>query len=327
MISNAWIAGGEGFIGRHLAECLSRRGSGSIASIDLTEGSRETGAARRFSKGDVRDAATMPAPSGCDAIFNLAAVHRTPGHPAGEYFETNIRGAENICEIARRADVRTIVFTSSIAPYGAAEELKAEETLPTPNTPYGISKLVAEHIHRTWQAEDAARRRLVIVRPGVVFGKGERGNVTRLYWALRRRRFAYPGRKDTVKACIYVKDLARLLVEMAERPEPGVFVYNMTYEPAPDIREICETLARVTGVAAPKLMIPGGLLKTAASLLGAANATGLAGEGVHPDRVRKLMVSNNISGAKLVRDGYRLEFSLEEAFADWRRDCGGDGLA
>jgi GlcNAc-P-P-Und epimerase len=326
MISNTCIPGGEGFIGRHLAECLSRRGCAAITSIDLVEGGREFGAARRYLKGDVRDAATLPATPGCEAIFNLAAVHRTPGHPAHEYFEANVFGAENVCDLARRTDTRTIVFASSIAPYGASEALKTEETLPTPNTPYGISKLIAEHIHRTWQAEDAARRRLVIVRPGVVFGKGEGGNVTRLYWALRRKRFAYPGRKDTVKACIYVKDLARLLVEMAERTEPGVFVYNMTYEPAPGIEQICAALAKVTGVTAPKLVIPGAALKAVATVLGAISATGLAGEGVHPDRVKKLMVSNNISGAKLVRDGYRLEFSLEEAFADWWRDCGGDGL-
>lgn len=75
-------------------------------------------------------------------------------------------------------------FTSSIAPYGAAEELKEETTLPMPNTPYGISKLVAEKIHQTWQAGGEGRQ-LTIVRPGVVFGRGENGNFTRLYWGIR----------------------------------------------------------------------------------------------------------------------------------------------
>jgi nucleoside-diphosphate-sugar epimerase len=61
-----------------------------------------------------------------DVIFNFAAVHRTPGHPDKEYFETNIRGAENVCAFAEKYDIKQIVFTSSIAPYGAAEELKEE---------------------------------------------------------------------------------------------------------------------------------------------------------------------------------------------------------
>lgn len=57
-----------------------------------------------------------------------------------------------------------MVFTSSIAPYAASEEEKYEDTLPTPNTPYGISKLVAEHIHREWQQADP-NRQLTILRP------------------------------------------------------------------------------------------------------------------------------------------------------------------
>lgn len=72
-----------------------------------------------------------------------------------------------------------MIFTSSIAPYGAAEALKKETTLPTPNTPYGISKLVAEKIHETWKEKNQGQ--LIIVRPGIVYGKGEHGNMTRLY--------------------------------------------------------------------------------------------------------------------------------------------------
>ncbi len=108
-----------------------------------------------------------------DVIFNFAAVHRTPGHPDYAYFETNVLGAENVTAFAEKYGIKKIVFTSSIAPYGAAEELKEETTVPTPNTPYGISKLVAEKIHMIWQARNQAERQLTIVRPGVVFGKGK----------------------------------------------------------------------------------------------------------------------------------------------------------
>lgn len=94
-----------------------------------------------------------------------------PGHPEEAYFETNIRGAENVTAFAEKYGIRKILFTRPIAPYGASEDLKTEETLPTPNTPYGISKLVAEKIHQIWQARDPARE-LTIVRPGIVYGKG-----------------------------------------------------------------------------------------------------------------------------------------------------------
>ena len=153
-------------------------------------------------------------PTEDDVIFNFAAVHRTPGHEDHEYFETNIRGAENVVAFAEKWNIKKIVFISSIAPYGAAEQLKKETTLPTPNTAYGISKLVAEKIHEKWQNGDAEHRQLTIVCPGVVFGKGENGNFTRLYWAIRGHKFAYPGRKDTIKACIYVKELVRQWVSV-----------------------------------------------------------------------------------------------------------------
>lgn len=323
-VKPAIIFGGEGFIGRHLAENLITKGHPSVTSVDLAASSRRQGAIRKFIAADVRQPLSSIEVAGAPVLWNLAAVHRTPGHPDNEYFETNLKGAENICALARKTGAQTIVFTSSIAPYGASESLKSEDTIPMPNSPYGISKLVAEHIHKEWQAEDPTVRRLAIVRPGVVFGAGEGGNFTRLYAALAKRRFVYPGRKDTIKACIYVKDVAALLADMAERKEPGTFTYNLTIEPAPSIEEICMTLAKVTGVAEPKLVLPGAAMKIAAGLL--ASVQGFAGEGFHPDRVRKLMISNNISGAKLPRDGYRLKFSLAEAIADWWSDCGQQGL-
>ncbi len=104
--------------------------------------------------------------------------------------------------------------------------MMSSSTLPTPNTVYGISKLVAEKIHEKWQNGDATHRQFTIVRPGVVFGKGENGNFTRLYWAIHGHKFAYPGRKDTIKACIYVKELVRFMLYRLEHHEHGIELYN-----------------------------------------------------------------------------------------------------
>ena len=112
-----------------------------------------------------------------------------------------------------------------------------------PNTPYGISKLVAEKIHQTWQAGQ-----LTIVRPGVVFGRGENGNFTRLYWGIRGHKFMYPGRKDTIKACIYVKELVRFMLYRLEHHDSGVELYNCCYEPAYTIEHIVESMKRVTNM-------------------------------------------------------------------------------
>ncbi len=233
-----------------------------------------------------------------DVIFNFAAVHRTPGHPDPAYFETNIRGAENVCAFAERHGIRKIVFTSSIAPYGAAEELKEETTLPMPNTPYGISKLVAEKIHQTWQAGGEGRQ-LTIVRPGVVFGRGENGNFTRLYWGIRGHKFMYPGRKDTIKACIYVKELVRFMLYRLEHHDSGVELYNCCYEPAYTIEHIVESMKRVTNMKVKVPFMPGWLIMTAAGIAGALGSP----MGICPARSEKVADLYEYLRKKTVRFG------------------------
>lgn len=313
------IFGGCGFIGTHTANLLrAQYPDAKIVIADLlADGSALS------QRVDVRNPISLQGEFGKSTlIFNFAAIHRTPGHPDYAYFETNIRGAENVCEFARKHNIENIVFTSSIAPYGAAEELKTEETLPTPNTPYGISKLVAEKIHREWAAESKDRR-LSIVRPGIVFGTGENGNMTRLYRGLRSHKFAYAGRKDTIKACIYVKDLVCAMLAMAENENADrIQLHNCCYYPSFTIEQIANTMLKATGMKRHIPYIPKKPMMAAAAVCGVLGGLGL---GICPARVKKLMVSTNIDGQKLAKN-YPISYSLEAAFKDWYKDCEGKEL-
>jgi len=309
-----------GFIGQHLVQALREK----TLSLDIKEKANNS---IPYQFCDVRKKIISITGIEPSVIYNLAAIHKTPGHAYHEYFETNIKGAENICNFAREKNINTIVFTSSIAPYGIWEDEKIEESLPLPTSAYGSSKLVAEEIHKRWQAEKPDERKLIIVRPGVVFGKGEGGNFTRLYSAMKKGIFFYPGRKDTKKAAIYVKDLVCLMVEMAEKEEPGIHLYNTVYTPCYTIEEICTTMAKVTDAKEPKLTIPAGAIKMAASTIHfLGKVIGKSFDGIHPDRVKKLMISTNINGQKLLDHGYKMEYTLEEAIADWYEDCNKEGL-
>lgn len=328
---NYIITGGSGFIGTHLANLiLEAEPQARVYNLDIVEPGIPNHPAKKcgktgatFIKQDVRepigDLPFTPTPD--DVIFNFAAIHRTPGHPDHAYFETNIRGAENVTAFAARHGIRKIVFTSSIAPYGASEDLKTEDTLPTPNTPYGISKLVAEKIHQTWQAGGEGRC-LLILRPGVVFGRGENGNFTRLYWGIRKHTFAYPGRKDTIKACVYVKELANFMLWCMEHMDPGTELYNCTFEPAYSIYQIVEAMKRTTGLKRWVPYVPNWMIMPAAVV---AQCLG-SPMGICPARVRKLQVSTNICGRKMAESGYVFRYSLDDAIADWLADSGGSGL-
>lgn len=332
---NYIIFGGSGFIGTHLIHLLKNecvKPGDKIYDLDIVmpgeegvvPGIVEKNEGVEYIRLDVRKPIEFDfKPTADDVIFNLAAVHRTPGHPDHEYFETNIRGAENVTVFAEKHGINKILFTSSIAPYGAAEELKEETTLPTPNTPYGISKLVAEKIHQMWQVKDA-KRELTIVRPGIVYGKGEHGNMTRLYKGMKGHYFMYTGRKDTIKACIYVKELVLFFkYRMMDNSFPGTDIFNCTFEPAYNIEQICETIQKATNMKRFIPLIPGGLLMTAATILGPIGGKKI---GIHPARVKKLMVSTNICGKKLANCGYKFHYSFEDTYRDWFKDCNGQGL-
>ena len=153
------ILGATGFIGKHLSSQVETE----FHNFDLNVIKGKS----QFC--DVRKPISITSDN-VSVIYNLVAIHKTPGHAYHEYFETNIKGAENICNFARQNNINSIVFTSSIAPYGTWEDEKTEESLPLPTSPYGSSKLVAEEIHKRWQAEKPVERKLIIVRPGVVFG-------------------------------------------------------------------------------------------------------------------------------------------------------------
>lgn len=332
---NYIIFGGSGFIGTHLIKLLKAeviQPGDEIYDLDIVMPGEEgvvPGIVEKienvhYIRMDVRKPIDFDfSPTENDIIFNFAAVHRTPGHPDNEYFETNILGAEEVTAFAEKHSIKKILFTSSIAPYGAAEQLKKETTLPTPNTPYGISKLVAEKIHMIWQAKDS-KRELTIVRPGIVYGKGEHGNMTRLYKGQKNHYFFYAGRRDTIKASIYVKELVRFMkYRMIDNSFSGTEIYNCTYEPAYNIQQICETMQRATGMKRHVPLIPSWLLIPAAYILGPIGGKKV---GIHPARVKKLMISTNISGEKLKKSGYQFHYSFEDTFRDWYDDCSQEGL-
>ncbi|MDH4441203.1 MAG: NAD(P)-dependent oxidoreductase [Rhizobium sp.] len=284
---NVLVFGGSGFIGTRLVARLSGAGHHVVSADIKPPRIRLDGVVYR--QADVRDLSGFDPSMTIDRIYNLAAVHTTPGHPDHEYYETNILGANSITALARRLDVKEIVFTSSISVYGPGEETKSETSPPAPVSPYGWSKFMAERIQMAWLDEDASRR-LVICRPAVIFGPGEGGNFTRMATLMKKGIFVYPGRKDTIKACFYVDDLLEALQFAIERPERFV-LFNGCYPDRYTLEQIVETFRTNHMQTVRTFLVPRGVVTLAAALLRPFSAMGL---GIHPDRVTKLVKSTDV---------------------------------
>ncbi len=257
-------------------------------------------------------------------IANFAAIHREPGHLDSEYFETNLLGAENVSKFAEQVGCQNIIFTSSISPYGVSESIKDELTSPIPVTAYGSSKLLAEKIHQIWQVKDVNNRRLVIVRPGVVFGPGEGGNVSRLIKAVIHRYFFFMGNESTRKAGVYVKELCNAMwwvLQEQKKNGETVSLFNMSMNPGPSIGEYVKAVCKTQGIKRYVPTVPYKVLIAVAYVIDAvAKPLGIK-HPFSPVRIRKLIRSNNITPSYLVEHGYQFQYSLDSAFADWKKSC------
>lgn len=328
-MKNCVIFGGSGFIGSFFTQYLLELNLVDNIFIFDIQPLRDSFSFSldnvHYIKGDVRNIVNESLfPSDIDLIVNFAAIHREPGHEDREYFETNILGAENVCKFAEQVGCENIIFTSSISPYGVSESLKDESTLPIPVTAYGSSKFVAEKIHQIWQAKDINNRRLVIVRPGVVFGPGERGNVSRLIKAVIHHYFFFMGNESTRKAGVYIKELCNAMwwvLQEQKKNGETVSLFNMSMNPGPSIGEYVNTVCKTQGIKRFVPTVPFKLLMGVAYIVDyLAKPLGIK-HPFSPVRIRKLVRSNNIVPTYLVEHGYQFQYSLESAFADWKKSC------
>lgn len=245
-------------------------------------------------------------------LFNFAAVHREPGHERHEYFDTNLAGARNVCDYAAAVGCNHILFTSSIAVYGPTSGPSPESAPTRPVSPYGISKLAAELIQEGWRRADGERR-LVICRPGVVYGPGDPGNILRMIRAVKKGYFVFPGSKNLRKSYAYIEGLLDSFEFMMARRES-----QLTYNYVERETESLGTLVRIVqdhlGKKVPTFTAPLSLLQMAAAVTQGVTA---GRSPIHPARVRKVATSTHIVPQVLSDLGFQFPFDFRSSLLDW----------
>ena len=222
------VIGGSGFIGSALCRRLDKSQTDIFQIVDK---SQSLFFPEKVKIADVRNFSDL---DGCieegGQIINLAAEHRDDVSPISLYQDVNVSGAVHVCNVARKKNVKTIVFTSSVAVYGFAPIGTSESGKIAPFNEYGRTKYEAEQVYNAWQAETPDDRTLVIVRPTVVFGERNRGNVFNLLKQIASGRFVMVGEGQNRKSMAYVDNVAAFL-EHALTFKPGVHIYNYIDKP------------------------------------------------------------------------------------------------
>ena len=303
----ALLLGGDGYVGRYLqrassviTEAVSADLRPSAPDVMFCDVRRDIGEALR---------GTEPP----DWIVLLAAVHREPGHDLYEYYDTNVTGAQNVVRYAEHVGCRNIFFMSSISPYGSTHDPKDEDSTPYPESAYGMSKLAAELVLEGWlkQGDD---RRLVVCRPGVVYGPGEPGNITRMIRAVRRGYFVFPGDRNVRKSYAYIEGLVESIDFTLSRSEPYV-LYNYVERNTQTLDELVRAVQDEFCCHRLAPSVPHHLLVGAAVV---AQAATYGRSPLHPTRVRKASIPTHVVPRWLLDHGFEFRWDFRTSLRHWR---------
>jgi GlcNAc-P-P-Und epimerase len=309
---NIVVLGGSGFIGSRLVGELAGAGH----SVRIFDKRPSAAHPERVTLGDVRDsAALLSALAGCDCVVNLAAEHADDVQPSSLYEDVNVGGARNVVAAAQFHGIERVIFVSSVAVYGLDQPLADESSPLQPCNEYGRSKVAAESVYTAWAGAAPTRRGLFVLRPCVVFGEGNRGNVHNLIDHIRRRRFVMIGNGNNRKSIAYVGNLVDFLCTMIAVPA-GVQVCNYADKPDFSTRELVDEIrALLPGTGRTRLRLP----YTLALFLGYAfdGLARLRGRplAISSARVRKFCADTRIAADAVHASGFQPRVSLKQALA------------
>ena len=311
------LFGGAGYIGSYLVKrFISDKFFDHIIVVDI-RGAIEKDKNVVYVIGDVRNTVDIKLPgkvNSCESwVFNLAAIHREPGHDAHEYFDTNIQGAKNINDFLETTGIQNLYFTSSIAPYGRSREMREESSDCYPETPYGISKWKAESIHEVWQKSDK-KRRLIITRPSVIYGPGDPGNVLRMIRGVIKGTFFIPGDPEIVKSHGYIYGFIDSVIFTMYKSDPFV-LYNYAENPCFSLGEMVETIKASFDITRPVMRVPLLLLVIASTVI----TFFYRKSPIHPVRVKKAAFPTNIKPGYLIDNGFDFKYVFPESLKHWKK--------
>jgi nucleoside-diphosphate-sugar epimerase len=257
------VTGASGFIGSHLIRALKAEGFDVRALVHKTPIAEIPGVSSVV--GDILDAETLAkAMANVDIVFHLAAAVGSAVNGARAFQEVNVSGTRAVLAAARNASVKRIIHFSSIGVLGAvkAGETADETYRAAPVTPYDQTKFAAEKAARLAAADGVD---VVIVRPGWVYGLGDR-RTFKFINAVCSRRLALVAGAKARQTPVYIDDLIAGVLLVCQKGRPGV-VYHLAGDEILTAAEMTHIVATACGVPCPRFKLPRGVALAAAYCL------------------------------------------------------------
>lgn len=196
--------------------------------------------------------------SGVEVVVHCAGLaHQFEFPPAPERFQQiNADLVKRLAVAALHAGVKRFVQISSVSVYGYDHPADCTEEAPLAATsPYGLSKIDGERLLKL--VAEGTTMESVSLRPVVMFGPGDPGNVARLITAITQRRFWRIGSATNLKCFLHVRDCARAIVTCVAQPHwlhPHA-AYNLVGETV-QVRRLLYAIDAGLGRRSPNWFIP-----------------------------------------------------------------------
>lgn len=302
------VTGGSGFVGSNLIQDLSsefevvnidRRQSPYFPDITIVS--------------DIRNLAELnKALHKADLVIHLAAEHRDDITPVNLYYDVNVDGTRILLETMVQNNVKSIIFTSTVAIYGLNKKMPDEHFVPTPFNHYGKSKWQAEEVIKKWQEEDPSRAALII-RPTVIFGERNRGNVYNLFKQIASGRFVKIGSGHNRKSLAYVGNVTAFIMHFIHRGFTGCNIYNYVDKPDLTINELVNIITKKLSKKIPPVSLPFALGMAAGYSFDFFAFLTRKPFPISSVRVRKFCANTQFESSKALSSGFTPVYKIPEA--------------
>jgi UDP-glucose 4-epimerase len=254
---NFLITGAAGFLGSHLANCLTKEGHHVRGLDDLSAGDPQSLLPNvLFTRGDVNDRPKLwTLLQDVDCVYHLAARVSVPEsviYPR-EYNAVNVNGTVSLMEAMRDVGVKRVVFISSGAVYGNQEEQPVRETaVPNPRSPYAVSKLAAEYYVRTigdlWGIETVSLRVFNAYGPGQHLPASHPPVIPNfLRQAVLNGTLVIHNQGIQTRDYVYLDDAISAMIAAATAPDLDNLVINIGSGTETEVKDLVRLVLQVTG--------------------------------------------------------------------------------